>query len=128
MMDPAGEVNEKGTRGENDGIETLEEGVSLPLDLNPKEEIKADDKTLPYAEENWYDPEQNEKPKNTEQDLPFIMQTREIPAKQYNPYGDKFMGDRTDLTKVAHQLLGLEEIIAGSRGSGHRRRLGQRLG
>ena len=52
MMDPAGEVNEKGTRGENDGIETLEEGVSLPLDLDPKEEIKADDKTLPYAEEN----------------------------------------------------------------------------
>ena len=43
MMDPACEVNEKGTREMNDGKEVIEE---------------ADDETLPYAEEEWQDPEQ----------------------------------------------------------------------
>ena len=43
MMDPACEVNEKGTRETNDGNEVIEE---------------ADDETLPYAEEEWQGPEQ----------------------------------------------------------------------
>ena len=38
--------------------------------------IEADGETLPYAEEYWYDLEQNEIPKNREPDLPFTMQTR----------------------------------------------------
>ena len=57
MMDPACEVNEKGTREKNDGNEVIEEGKNTPLDLDPNEVIEADDETLPYAEEDWQDPE-----------------------------------------------------------------------
>ena len=57
MMDPACEVNEKGTREKNDGNEVIEEGKNKPLDLDPNEVIEADDETLPYAEEDWQDPE-----------------------------------------------------------------------
>ena len=52
MMDPACEVNEKGTRGKNDGNETLEEGSSPPLDLDSNQVIEANEETLPYAEED----------------------------------------------------------------------------
>ena len=64
MMDPACEVNEKGTREKNDGNEVVEEGTDTLLDLDPNEEIEADDETLPYAEEDWQDPELIEIPKN----------------------------------------------------------------
>ena len=36
----------------------MEEGTNTPLDLDPNEVIEADDETLPYAEEDWQDPEQ----------------------------------------------------------------------
>ena len=49
MMNPACEVNEKGTREKNDGNEVVEEGTDTPLDLDPNEQIEADDETLPYA-------------------------------------------------------------------------------
>ena len=52
MMDPACEVNEKGTREKNDKNEVVEEGSSPPLDLDPNEVIEADEETLPYAEED----------------------------------------------------------------------------
>ena len=57
MMDPAFEVNEKSTRGKNDGNEVVEEGSSPPLDLDPNEVIEAEEETLPYAEEDWQDTE-----------------------------------------------------------------------
>ena len=47
MMDPACEVNEKGTREKNDGNEVVEEGTDTPLDLDPNEEIEADNETYP---------------------------------------------------------------------------------
>ena len=53
MMDPACELNEKGTRGKNDGNEVVEEGSSPPLDLDPNEVIEADEETLPYGGEDW---------------------------------------------------------------------------
>ena len=53
MMDPACEVNEKGTTEKNDGNEVVEEGKDTPLDLDLNEEIEVDDETLPYAEEDW---------------------------------------------------------------------------
>ena len=77
MMDPACEVNEKGTREKNDGNEVAEEGTNTPLNLDPYEVIEADDETLPYADEDWQDPEQIEVPKNLEPDLLFTMQTRQ---------------------------------------------------
>ena len=69
FMDPACEVNEKGTRVKNDGNEVVEEGTSPPLDLDPNEVIEADDETLPYAEK--------EVPEKSEPDLPFTIQTRQ---------------------------------------------------
>ena len=81
MMDPACEVNEKGTREKNDGNKVVEEGKSTPLDLDPNEVIEADDETLPYAEEDWQNPEQIEVPKNLEPDLPFTIQTRQKDGK-----------------------------------------------
>ena len=47
MMDPACEVNEKGTREKDDGNEVVEEGTDTPLDLDPNEEIEADNETYP---------------------------------------------------------------------------------
>ena len=89
MMDPACEVNEKGTREKNDGNEVVEEGTNIPLDLDPNEVIEEDDETLPYAEEDWQDTEQMEVPKKLGPDLPFTMQTRQSdgsrPRKKYNP-------------------------------------------
>ena len=67
MMDPACEVNEKGTRQKNDGNEIVEDGTDTPLDLDPNEQIEADDETLPYAEEDWQDPEQTEVPRTWNQ-------------------------------------------------------------
>ena len=111
MMDPACEVNEKGTREKNDGNEDVEEGTNTPLDLDPNEVIEAEDETLPYAEEDWQDPEQTGVPKNLELDLPFTLQTRQgdgkRPRKKYNRYGDDFVVDRVDLKKI---VVGLESI------------------
>ena len=39
--------------------------------------IEADDEILPYAEEDWQDPEQREVPKNLEPDLLFTIQARQ---------------------------------------------------
>ena len=46
MMDPACEVNEKGTREKNDENKALEEEVNSPLDLDPNEIIKADEEKI----------------------------------------------------------------------------------
>ena len=114
MMDPACKVNEKGTRENNDGKEVVEEGASQPLDLNPNEVIEADEETLPYAEEDWQDPEPNEVPKSLEPDLPFTIQTRQNDRtrsrKKYNPSGDDFVVDRIDLKKIVEEVVGLEGI------------------
>ena len=114
MMDPACEVNEKGTRGKNDGNEVVEEGSNPLLDLDPNEVIEADDETLPYTEEEWQDPEQMEVPKSLEPDIPFTIQTRQSDrtrlTKKYNPYGDDLVVDRIDLKKIVEEVVGLEGI------------------
>ena len=114
MIDPACEVNEKGTRGKNDGNEVVEEGTNPPLDLDLNEVMEADEETLPNAEEDWHDPEQREIPKNLEPDLPFTKQTRQNDRtrsrKKYNPYCDDLVVDRIDLKKIVEEVAGLEEI------------------
>ena len=52
MMDPVCEVNEKGTRENNDGKEAPEDWTSPPLDLDPNQIIEADEEILPCAEED----------------------------------------------------------------------------
>ena len=114
MMDPACEFNEKGNREKNDGNEVVEEGKSPPLDLDPNEVIEADEETLPYAEEDWQDPEQMEVSKNLEPYLPFTIQTRQSDktrlTKKYNPYGDDFVVDGIYLKKIVEEVVGPEEI------------------
>ena len=109
MMGPACEVNEQGTREKNDVNEVVEEGTSPPLDLDPKEAIEADEETLPYAEEDWQDPEQIEIPKNLEPDLPFTIQTRQNDRARskmkYISYGDDFVVDRIDLKKIVEEVV-----------------------
>ena len=115
MMDPACEVNEKGTRGKNDGNEVVQEESSPPLGLDHNEVIEADEETLLYAEKDWQQPEQMQVPRNLEPYLPFTIQTRQNDrtrlTKEYNPYGDDFVVDRIDLKKIVEELVGLEEII-----------------
>ena len=57
MMNPACEVNEKGYSKKNDGNEALEEGTIPPLVLDPNQIVETDQETLPYAEEEWENPE-----------------------------------------------------------------------
>ena len=76
--------------------------------------IEADEETLPYAEEDWQDPEQREITRNLEPDLPFTMKTRQNDRtrskKKYNPYGGDVVVDRIDLKKIVEELVGLEDI------------------
>ena len=76
--------------------------------------IETDEEIVPYAEEDWQDPEKMEVPKNLEPDLPFTTQTRQSDTsrltKKYNPYGDDFVVDRIDLKKIVEEVVGLEEI------------------
>ena len=114
MMDPACEVNEKGTREKNDGNEVVEGETNTPLDLDSNEVIEADDETFPNAEEDWKDPEPSEVPKNLEPDLPFVIQSRQgdgkRPSEKNNRYGDDFVVDRIDLKKILEEMVGLESI------------------
>ena len=68
LVEPAFEVNEKGTREKND----CNEDVSM----DDNEKIEADSDAESFAEEEWNYPEQNEVPKWTEPDLPITAGTR----------------------------------------------------
>ena len=57
IVDPACEVNERGTRKKINGNVVVDE-CDLPLDLELTERVEVDWKTLPYAEEDWNCPEQ----------------------------------------------------------------------
>ena len=61
LVEPACEVNERGTREKNDGNENLS--------LDDNEKIEADSEPESFVEEDWNDPEQGEVPKWTEPDL-----------------------------------------------------------
>ncbi|XP_063728104.1 nucleoplasmin-like protein ANO39 [Symsagittifera roscoffensis] len=68
LVEPACEVNEKGTREKNDGNEDLS--------LDDNEKIEADSEAESFVEEDWNDPEQDEVPKWTEPELPISAGTR----------------------------------------------------
>ena len=51
IVDPACEVNERGTRDTNYGNEVVD-NCDLALDLELTERVEVDDETLPYAEED----------------------------------------------------------------------------
>ena len=85
LVEPACEVNEKGTKENNDGNE------DVSMDDNEKIDVDSDGGS--FAEEDWIDPEQNEVPKWTEPDLPRTAGTRNGNRKRsgmrYNRYDRK---------------------------------------
>ena len=109
IVDPACEVNERGTRDKNDGIEVVD-NCDLPLDLELTERVDVDDETLPYAEEDWDCPKQTEIDKGVQSDFPHTMETRQIKKgrnkKKYNPYGEDFVIDRIVLSDMMELLEG----------------------
>ena len=90
LVEPACEVNEKGTREKNDGNEDVS--------MDDNEKIEAGSDAESFAEEDWNDPEQDEVPKWTEPDLPITAGTRSGNRKRtgmrYNRYGDDVMIDK----------------------------------
>ena len=68
---------------------------------------------MPYAEEDWEDPEQRDVPKNTNPDLSLTMQTRHSgrgrAEKKCTPYGDNFIVHRIDLKRKAEDLTASQE-------------------
>ena len=59
IVDPACEVNERGTCDKNYGIEVIDDS-DLPLDLEKTERMEVDDETLPFTEQDWDCSEQTE--------------------------------------------------------------------
>ena len=112
-MDPACEVNERGPRDKKDGNEVVDD-CDLPLDLELTERAEVDDETLPYAEEDWDCPEQNEIDKGIQPDFPLTMETyqskRGKNEKKYNPYGEDFVVDRIVVSDMMDSLIGLDEV------------------
>ena len=68
LVEPACEVNKKGTIEKNNGNE------HVSIDDNERKEVHLDEGF--FAEEDWNDPEQNEVPKWTEPDLQMGKETR----------------------------------------------------
>ena len=108
VVEPACEVNEKGTREKNDGNE------NLSLDDNEKIEVESDAGS--FVEEDWNDPEQNEVPKWMEPDRPTPPETRTGNRKRtgmrYNRYGDDFLIDKIQPDKLGDELLSAGELEA----------------
>ena len=86
----------------------------LPLDLELTERVEVDEKTLPYAEEDWDCPEQIEIDKGIQPDFPLTMETRQSKRgknkKKYNPYGEDFVVDRIVVSDMMDSLVVLDEV------------------
>ena len=108
LVEPACEVNEKGTREKNDGNENLS--------LDDNEKIEADSEAESFLEEDSNDPEQVEVPKWTELDLPIPAGTRSGNRKRtgmrYNRYGDDFLIDKIQPDQLSEELLSVGELAA----------------
>ena len=108
LLEPACEVNEKGTREKNDGNEYVS--------MDDNERIDADSYAGYFAEEDWNDPEQNEVPKGTEPDLPKTAETRNGNRKRtgmrYIRYGEDFLIDKIQPEEIGEELVNVGEPVA----------------
>ena len=108
LVEPACEVNEKGTRDKNDGNENLS--------LDDNEKIEADSEAESFVEEDWNDPEQDEVPKWTEPDLSISAGTRSGNRKRtgmrYNRYGDDFLIDKIQPDDLGKELISVGKLAA----------------
>ena len=109
LVEPACEVNEKGTREKNDGNE------DVSMNDNEKTEVILDEGS--FAEEDWNDPEeQNEVPKWTEPDQPMTTGTRKGyrngTGMKYNSYGDDLLIVKKTTDEIAEELVNVGELVA----------------
>ena len=108
LVEPACEVNEKGSREKNDSNEDVS--------MDDNEKLEAGSKAESFAEEDWNDPEQDEVPKRTEPDLPIRAGTRSGNSKRtgmrYNRYGDDFLIDKIQPDESTEELLSMGELVA----------------
>ena len=113
IVDPACDVNERGTREKNDGNGVIDD-CDLPFDLELTERVEFDDKTIPYAEEDCDSPEQTKVGRGVEPDFPFTLETQQGKRgrnkKKYNSYSVDFVVDRIILDDVAVSIVGVDEI------------------
>ena len=79
IVDPACEVNERGTRDKNDGNEVADD-CDLPLDLELTERVEVDDETLPYARKTGTD--QNKLKLTKEYSLTFLSLWKHAKARE----------------------------------------------
>ena len=107
LVEPACEVNEKGTREKNDGNEDVS--------LDDNEKIEADSDAGSFAEKDWNDPERNEVPKWTEPDLQRTAETRagnrKLTGMRYNRYGDDFLIDKIQPDEMIEELVSVGELV-----------------
>ena len=106
LVEPASEVNEKGTREMNDGNE------NVSMDYSEKMEVDSDEGS--FAEEDWNDPEQNKVPKWTE---PVLQKenrrsAREKTGMRNNRYGDDFLIDKIQLDEIREGLVNVGDLAA----------------
>ena len=108
LVEPACQVNEKGTREKNDRNEDAS--------MDDNEKIEADSDAESFLEEDWNDPEQNEVPKWTEPNMSITAETRSGNRKRtgmrYNRYGDDFLIDKIQPDELGEELLSVRELIA----------------
>ena len=103
LVEPACEVNEKGTREKNDGNEDLS--------LDDNEKIEADSGAESFAEEDWKDPEQDEVPKWTGP-AGTRSGNRKRTGMRYNRYGDDFLINKIWPDELGDELLSVGELEA----------------
>ena len=108
LVEPACELNIKGTRLKNDG--------NKDVSMDDNEKIDEDSNTGSFAEEDWNDPEQNEVPKWTEPDLPKTVGIRNGNRKRtsirYNRRGDDFLIDKIQPEEIGEGLVNVGELVA----------------
>ena len=108
IVEPACEVNERGTREKNDGNE------NMSMDDNENTEVNSDEDS--FAEEDWNEPEQNEVPEWTEPDKPMTMETRRGGRKKtsmrYNRYGDDFLIDKIKSDEIGQDMVSMGDLVS----------------
>ena len=108
LVEPACEVNEKGTREKNNGNEDVSMGDN--------EKIEAGSDAESFEEKDRNDPEQDEVPKWSEPDLPIKAGTRSgncnRTGMRYNRYEDDFLIDKIQTDELSEELLSMGELVA----------------
>ena len=104
IAEPACEVNEKGTRENNDGNE------NTSMDDNENIELHSDESS--FAEEDW---NQNEMPEWIEPDKPMAKGTIRREGKKtsirYSRYGDDFLIDKINPDGIGAHFVSMGDLV-----------------